>query len=219
MFNVNQIARFGEGTLVTIELTLASMFIGTMLGMLIALGRISKRPLVNKTTWVYVWIFRGTPLLLQIMIVYLAIPMIYKQVMGERMLMPQFLAACIALILNTAAYLAEIFRAGILSIDKGQFEAAKAVGMNHTQTMTKVIIPQTIRVVIPPYSNEFIMILKDTSLVSAIGLLELYRVSKEMSSSTGRWEYLFIAAGVYLVMTTFATWGFGKLEKHYSRFV
>jgi polar amino acid transport system permease protein len=219
VFNVNQIARFGEGTLVTIELTLASMFIGTMLGMLVALGRISKRPFVNKATWFYVWIFRGTPLLLQIMIVYLAIPMIYKQVLGERMLMPQFLAACIALILNTAAYLAEIFRAGILSIDKGQFEAAKAVGMNHSQTMAKVIIPQTIRVVIPPYSNEFIMILKDTSLVSAIGLLELYRVSKEMSSSTGRWEYLFIAAGIYLLMTTFATWGFGRLEKHYSRFV
>jgi len=219
VFNWIQIGRFGEGTLVTIELTLISMLIGTFLGMLIALGRISKNPFVNKATWVYVWIFRGTPLLLQIMIVYLAIPMMYKQIFDERMLMPQFLAACIALVLNTAAYLAEIFRAGILSIDKGQFEAAKAVGMNSTQTMTKVIIPQTVRVVIPPYSNEFIMILKDTSLVSAIGLLELYRVSKEMSSSTGRWEYLFIAAGIYLLMTTVAQWGFGRLEKHYSRFV
>ena len=217
--NWSQVELFAKGTLTTVELTLISMCIGTLLGLLVSLGRISKNQFLNKGTWVYVWVFRGTPLLLQIMIVYLAIPLLTKQIFGSAIIMTRFTSACIALTLNTAAYLAEIFRAGILSIDKGQFEAAKAVGMTHQQTMIKVIIPQTIRVVIPPYSNEFIMILKDTSLVSAIGLAELYRASEKLSSATGKWEYLFIAAGVYLLMTTVATWAFSKLEKRYSIFV
>ena len=217
--NWNQVELFAKGTLTTVELTLLSMCVGTLLGLVISLGRISKNPILNKLTWVYVWVFRGTPLLLQIMIVYLAIPLMSIQITGEPIAMTRFMSACIALTLNTAAYLAEIFRAGILSIDKGQFEAAKAVGMTHSQTMTKVIIPQTIRVVLPPYSNEFIMILKDTSLVSAVGLAELYRASEKLSSATGKWEYLFIAAAVYLVMTTLATWVFSRLEKRYSIFV
>ena len=217
--NWSQVELFAKGTLTTVELTLISMCIGTLLGLLVSLGRISKNPFLNKGTWVYVWVFRGTPLLLQIMIVYLAIPLLNKQIFGNAIIMTRFTSACIALTLNTAAYFAEIFRQAILSIDKGQFEAAKAVGMTHEQTMIKVIIPQTIRVVIPPYSNEFIMILKDTSLVSAIGLAELYRASEKLSSATGKWEYLFIAAGVYLLMTTLATWAFSKLEKRYSIFV
>ncbi|MEX1307892.1 MAG: amino acid ABC transporter permease [Eubacteriales bacterium] len=217
--NWNQVKLFGEGTLTTLELTLLSMVIGTLLGLVIALGRISKSGVVRKATWIYVWVFRGTPLLLQIMIVYLAIPLMSIQLTGEPLAMTRFMSACIALTLNTAAYLAEIFRAGILSIDKGQFEAAKAVGMNHSQTMLKVIIPQTVRVVLPPYSNEFIMILKDTSLVSVIGLAELYRASEKLSSATGKWEYLFIAAAVYLLLTTLATWVFTKLEKRFSIFV
>lgn len=217
--NWNQIILFVEGTGTTLALTLVSMLIGTVFGLIISLGRISKNRLLNKTTWVYVWVFRGTPLLLQIMIVYLAIPLMTKQIFGEAIKMTRFTSACIALTLNTAAYLAEIFRAGILSIDKGQFEASKALGMTYRQTMMQVIIPQTYRRVLPPYANEFIMILKDTSLVSAIGLAELYRASEKLSSSTGKWEYLFIAAAIYLVLTSVATWGFGKLEKRFSVFV
>ena len=210
---------FAKGTLVTVELTMISMVIGTLLGLVVALGRISKNKILDKTTWVYVWIFRGTPLLLQIMIVYLAIPLLTKQLFGNALIMSAFVSACIALVLNTAAYLAEIFRAGILSIDTGQFEASKALGMTSRQTMLQVIIPQTYRRVLPPYANEFIMILKDTSLVSSIGLAELYRASEKLSSSTGKFEFLFIAAGIYLAMTSNATFVFTKLEKRYSVFV
>ena len=217
--NFNQVLLFAKGALTTIELTLISMIIGTFLGLIIALGRISKRKIIDKVTWVYVWIFRGTPLLLQIMIVYLAIPLLTKEIFGSAIIMSRFTSACIALVLNTAAYLAEIFRAGILSIDKGQFEASKALGMTSRQTMIHVIIPQTYRRVLPPYANEFIMILKDTSLVSSIVLAELYRASEKLSSSTGKWEYLFIAAGIYLLLTSVATRIFSKLEKRYSVYI
>jgi polar amino acid transport system permease protein len=120
------------------------------------------------------------------------------------------------LTLNTGAYLAEIFRAGIESIDKGQMEAAKALGLSYTQAMLKVIIPQTIKRLIPPYSNEFTMILKDSSLVSVIGLAELYRKASIMSFGSADWKYLFYAAGVYLFLTTISTFIFSKLEKIYS---
>lgn len=217
--SVTQIMAFVEGTISTLQLTLISMVLGTGLGMVMALGRISKNKLINKLTWVYVWIFRGTPLLLQIIIVFLAIPMIAVEFFDVVIRYKPFTAAIIALTLNTAAYLAEIFRAGILSIDKGQLEASKALGMTRQQAMFKVIIPQTISRVIPPYSNEFIMILKDTSLVSAIGMSELYKVGKELQSTTGDWRVLFIAAGIYLFLTTISTYIFGRLEKKYSEYL
>ena len=200
--------QFAIGTGQTLILTLLSMCIGTLFGLLIALGRISNNGLLQKATWIYIWVFRGTPLLLQIMIIYLISA-------GDS----AFMAASIALVFNTAAYLAEIFRAGILSIDTGQFEASKALGMTRRQTMLHVIIPQTYRRIIPPYANEFIMILKDTSLVSVIGMTELYRVAKTFASRTFDWRYLLIAAAIYLVMTSIATSVFTKLEKRFSIFV
>ena len=217
--NMTQVNSFFQGTIITLELTLLSMFLGTMLGLLISLGRIARNKIAKGVTWVYVWIFRGTPLLLQIIIVYIAIPLIYKDITGEVLRMPAFISAIIALTLNTAAYLAEIFRAGIQSIDKGQMEASKALGMSYSQAMFKVIIPQSISRIIPPYSNEFIMILKDTSLVSAIGISELYRAAKTMSSGSGDWKQLFIAAGVYLFLTTISTYLFQKLENRTTRYL
>ncbi|MBN2557618.1 MAG: amino acid ABC transporter permease [Clostridia bacterium] len=207
---------FASGTLTTLELTLVSMFIGTMLGLVLALGRISKIKAINRIVWTYVWFFRGTPLLLQIMIVYYGVPLILKDIFGRATALPMFIAGCLALILNTGAYLAEIFRAGIESIDKGQMEAAKALGMSYRQAMFKVIIPQTIKRLIPPYSNEFTMILKDSSLVSVIGLTELARQANQLANGTGNWVFLFYAAGVYLFLTTISTVIFNKLEKRYS---
>jgi len=214
--NIAQITAFAQGTLVTVELTLVSMFFGTMLGLLLALGRISKNKIINKVVWTYVWFFRGTPLLLQIMMVYFSIPLIAIDLFGKPISPPMFVAGCAALTLNTGAYLAEIFRAGIESIDKGQMEAAKALGLTYGQAMFKVIIPQTIKRLIPPYSNEFTMILKDSSLVSVIGLAELYRKATILAFGSGNWVYLFYAAGVYLFLTTISTYFFGKLEKRYS---
>lgn len=214
--NITQIMSFAEGTLVTLELTMVSMFLGTILGLLLALGRISKNKIINKIVWTYVWFFRGTPLLLQIMMVYFSIPLIAIDLIGKPIVFPMFVAGCLALTLNTGAYLAEIFRAGIESIDKGQMEAAKALGMNYRQAMFKVIIPQTIKRLIPPYSNEFTMILKDSSLVSVIGLAELYRKATILSFGSGDWKFIFYAAGVYLFLTTISTFIFSKLEKKYS---
>lgn len=217
--NMTQVGEFFSGTVKTLELTLLSMVLGTILGLIIALGRISRNKIAKAVTWVYIWIFRGTPLLLQIIIVYLAVPLIYLDITGEALRIPGFVAAIIALTLNTAAYLAEIFRAGIQSIDKGQMEASKALGMSYSQAMLKVIIPQSISRVIPPYSNEFIMILKDTSLVSAIGITELYRVASRLASGTGDWRLLFIAAAVYLFLTTISTYLFARLEKRTTRYL
>ncbi len=119
--------------------------------------------------------------------------------------------------LNTAAYIAEIIRAGIESIDKGQMEAARALGMSHAQAMFRVIVPQTIKRLIPPFSNEFIMILKDTSLVSTIGMLELMKMSRQFAAN-GDISYYFIAGAIYLFLTTLASIGFQKLEKSAGKF-
>jgi len=206
-----------SGTLVTIELTLISIAIGLVFAMLIALCRISKNKILSGITWVYIWVFRGTPLMLQLIIAYFAVPLVSKSLTGTYINISMFSAAVLGLTLNTAAYLAEIFRAGILSIDKGQMEAAKALGMTYRQAMLKIIIPQTYRRVIPPFANEFIMILKDTSLVIVIGLAELTRVSKQFAS-TGEWKFYFIAGGIYLFLTTISTVIFDKMEKAASKY-
>lgn len=211
-----QISMFIDGTIVTLQLTMISMSIGTLLGLLASFGRMTKNKIIGTITWIYVWIFRGTPLILQIAVFFVALPLIAKQY-GVVIKVTPFLAGSLALIFNTGAYLAEIFRAGILSIDKGQMEAAKAVGMSRMQAMFKVIIPQTISRIIPPYSNEFIMILKDTSLVSAIGIVELYRAANKLSSATTDPKYLLFAALVYLFLTSISTFLFARLEKRYSR--
>lgn len=214
--NANQIKMFAEGTLITLELTFVSILGGTIIGLLLSFGRMSKNKIVNKIAWAYVWVMRGTPLLLQIMIVYFGIALIGLDLTGTPWTMPPFVAACLALTLNSGAYLSEIFRAGIESIDKGQMEASKALGMSHWQAMIKVIIPQTVKRLIPPYSNEFTMLLKESSLVSAIGITELYRSAYQMANGTGDWKFLFYAAGVYLFLTTISAYIFNRLEKKYS---
>ncbi len=206
-----------EGTLVTIELTLISIAIGLVFALILALGRISKNKILNGITWVYIWVFRGTPLMLQLIIAYFGVPLLSKSLTGEYINLSMFGAAVLGLTLNTAAYLAEIFRAGIQSIDKGQMEAAKALGMSYGQAMLKIIIPQTYRRVIPPFANEFVMILKDTSLVIVIGLSELTRVSKQFAAG-GDWKFYFIAGAIYLFLTTVFTVLFDKMEKKASKY-
>ena len=213
-----QISRLIAGTISTIELTLISMFLGVVLALVFAFMAIGKNKILNGIYWLYTWVFRGTPLLLQIMVVYFAVPLIAKSITGVPFNFQPFTAAIIALTINTAAYTAEIFRAGIQSIDKGQMEAAKALGMTYTQAMFRVIIPQTIARILPPFSNEFVMILKDTSLVSTIGMADLMRVSKQFASS-GNWMYYFLAGGIYLALTTICLYIFNKIEKKASEYI
>lgn len=199
-----------QGAGLTILLTLVSIFFGLILGLLLALGRLSKNVLFDRLSQFYIWLFRGTPLLLQIFFIYYALPTFTPITIDA---LP---AAFIALSLNSGAYLAEIIRAAIQSIDKGQMEASKALGMSFTQAMRRIIIPQSYRRLIPPTGNEFIALLKDSSLVSIIAMTELMRTTSLLANSSGNAIYYIPCAILYLAMTTIFTFVFSKLEKKYS---
>ncbi|MCX7710245.1 MAG: amino acid ABC transporter permease [Clostridia bacterium] len=201
-----------RGSVVTIELTIISIFFGLILGLFLALGRLSKNKIIDGFCWFYIWLFRGTPLMMQIFFIYFAFPLFFDPPRG----LPDFPSALIALSLNSAAYLAEIIRAAIQSIDKGQMEAAKALGMSYGQAMRRVIVPQSYRRLIPPVGNEFIMLLKDSSLVAVIGMTELMRITSQISNRTGNAMIYIPAAALYLAMTTVFTIVFERLEKKYS---
>ena len=199
-----------QGAGLTILLTLVSIFFGLILGLLLALGRLSKNVFFDRLSQFYIWLFRGTPLLLQIFFIYYALPTFTPITIDA---LP---AAFIALSLNSGAYLAEIIRAAIQSIDKGQMEASKALGMSFTQAMRRIIIPQSYRRLIPPTGNEFIALLKDSSLVSIIAMTELMRTTSLLANSSGNAIYYIPCAILYLAMTTMFTFVFSKLEKKYS---
>lgn len=201
-----------KGSVVTLQLTLVAVIFGMILGLFLALGRLSKNAIVDKICWLYIWLFRGTPLIMQIFFFYYGLPLIF----GNTMSFSAMMAAYIALALNSGAYLAEIIRAAIQSIDKGQMEAAKALGMSYGQAMTRVIVPQSYRRLIPPVGNEVIALLKDSALVSTIGMAELMRATTQTVNATASAIVYFPAAILYLLLTTLFTFTFEKLEKKYS---
>lgn len=203
-----------DGAGITLALTAIAVTTGLFIGLLLALGRISHNFIIDKICSFYIWFFRGTPLLMQLYFIYFALP----QINPAFNIQDRFIAAYVAFALNSGAYLAEIFRAAILSIDKGQFEAAKALGMGYGMTMRRIIIPQSYRRLIPPVGNEFIMVLKDTALVSMIGLTDLSRITSQISTRNGDVLIYLPAMVLYLLMTTIFTFVFNKLEKKYSRY-
>lgn len=212
------------GAKLTILLTTVSIVLGLFISIFLALGKISKNPIISLPCRAYIFFFRGTPLMIQIFCIYLAIPGIFNGFSWrglfdsgdpEAFFKGAFTAAAIAFILNSAAYCAEIVRAAIQSIDKGQYEAAKALGMTYSQTMGKIIIPQSTRRMIPPVCNEFIMLLKDASLVFVIGLMDITTISKTISA-TGSYLVFVPAMVIYLIITAFFTFVFGKIEKKFS---
>ncbi len=198
-----------EGTVVTLKLFFITIILSIPLGVLLALARISKYRLLSGAVGTYIWLLRGTPLLLQVFFVYYGLP-------NFGIILDSFPAACIAFVLNHAAYLAEIFRAGIQSIDKGQYEGAKVLGFTYWQTMWRIILPQTVRRVLPPVSNEAITLVKDTALVYAIGLGELLRATKIAVSRDAVTSPFIVAAVFYLAMTFILTKVFDNLEKRFS---
>jgi len=201
-----------NGAGITISLTVISVCAGLLLSLFLALGKMSKRALLNKLCGAYVFFFRGTPLLMQLYFVYYGLP----QISPALTINDRFLAAFIAFSLNSAAYCAEIIRAAIESIDKGQFEASRALGMSYFQTMRLVIIPQSIRRLIPPVGNEFIMMLKDASLVSIIALTDITKATRSISSSTASAMVYIPAMILYLIITAVFTFIFNRLEKKHS---
>ena len=201
-----------KGAQLTILLTVCSVIVGVILSIFLALGKISHIPIINPFCRAYIFFFRGTPLLMQLFFIYYGLPLINPAFSINS----RFVAAWVAFSLNTGAYCAEVIRAGIQSIDKGQFEAAKALGFNYTTTMRKIIIPQTYRRLIPPVANEFIMVLKDASLTSIIALQDLSKVTQSIMTSTNDVMVYFPSMAIYLIITAIFTKIFGLLEKKFS---
>jgi lysine-arginine-ornithine-binding protein len=166
---------FLKGVWMTAKLAFLSLFLGLPIGLFLSLARVQSSRLLSAPAAVYVEVIRGTPLLVQILFIYFVLPLFGIH-------LPAFTSGVIALTINSAAYISEIFRAGILSIDAGQMEAARSLGMSYAQAMRRIILPQTFRRVVPPLTNEGIALLKDSSLVSVIGLTELARTGQELAS-------------------------------------
>jgi polar amino acid transport system permease protein len=204
-----------DGAKVTISLTILSVMAGLILSLFLALGKMSKRPFPNRICSAYIFFFRGTPLLMQLYFIYYGLPEISRFLTINN----RFIAAFIAFSLNSAAYCAEIIRAAILSIDKGQFEASRALGLSYAQTMRLIIIPQSIRRLIPPVGNEFIMMLKDASLVSIIALTDITKQTRSISSSAATALVYIPAMVLYLIITAVFSFVFHRMEKKYSVYV
>jgi polar amino acid transport system permease protein len=205
---------FFAGSLQTIKVTLVAVSLGILIGLFAGMGRLSPVKTVKILATCYIDFFRGTPLLVQIFIVYFGFPQLIDEGqiflythfgIGSAMAstnIPPFVAAILAFSLNSGAYVGEIFRAGIQSIDKGQREAALSLGMTPRQAMFHVILPQAFRVVVPPLGNEFIAMLKDTSLLTTIGYIELTRQAQILDSTYFKPFPIFVSAAFfYLVMT------------------
>lgn len=195
-----------KGAELTLILTFLSLLFGTPAGLLLALCRISHLRILKVFSTAYVEVVRGTPLLMQIYVIYFVLPAIGID-------MSSMQAGVLALSLNAAAYISEIFRAGIESIDHGQMEAARSLGMDYRQAMLNVILPQTLRRVLPPLTNEAVALLKDSSLVSVVALAELMRVGKESATNGGSPTTIYLSVAVfYLAMTLPLTWLVRRLE-------
>jgi polar amino acid transport system permease protein len=198
-----------EGSIVTFQLYFVTAIFSVIVGIAGALGKISKIPLLESILSLYTWIFRGTPLLLQLFFAYYGLP-----VLG--ITLQPFPAAALTFIINYGAYFTEIFRGGIESIDEGQYEAAKVLGMNYRQTMSRIVIPQTVKRVLPATSNEAINLVKDSALVAVIGLGDLLRSAKVAVTRDFSIVPFIIAAVFYLIISSVIVTVFRKLEEKYS---
>ena len=199
--------------IVTIPLTIISFIFGLILAILTAVVRLSNIKVVKQLFSLYVWIFRGTPLLVQLFIIYFGLPSI-----GIRL--DAWTASIIALSLNTGAYASEAIRSAILSIDVGQWDAATSLGMSRWMILRRIIAPQAMRVALPPLSNSLISLVKDTSLASSITLLEMFMTSQRIAARTFEPLLMYsVVALYYLVLSTLLTFLQQYLEKRASRFV
>jgi polar amino acid transport system permease protein len=218
-----------EGLWRTVWITAASMVMGIVLGIVLAVMRMSPNPVVKTVAWLYIWFFRGTPVLVQIVfwaffaqlyrVVSLGIPFGHEFVFFDvNALIPVIVAAVLGLGLNEAAYMAEIVRSGILSVGKGQTEAAEALGMRRLTLMRRVVLPQAMRIIVPPTGNEVISMLKTTSILAFIAVPELFTTAQLIYNNNYQMIPLLMVASVwYLVVTTVLSVGQFYLERHFGR--
>ena len=201
------------GTVDTLRLFFITIVLAIPLGILLAFCRVSSFKILRDVVAGYVYVLRGTPLMLQLLFVYFGLPFI--PVIGIRL--DDFPAAVLAFVLNYGAYFCEIFRAGIQAIPKGQYEAAKTLGMSYVQTMRRIILPQVFKIILPPVSNETITLVKDTSLIYVLAMNDLLRTTRNLVQRDFNIMPFVVAAVFYLVMSMILTYGFNKLEKHFAR--
>jgi polar amino acid transport system permease protein len=218
-----------QGLLVTIELTALAMVIGIVLGVIVAVMRLSQNPVVAGIAWLYTWFFRGTPVLVQI-VFWSFIGLLYRfpslgipfgpsfVYFDANALIPVFVGATLGLGLNEAAYMAEIIRAGIVSVDPGQTEAAEALGMSRLMVLRRIVLPQAMRVIIPPTGNETISMLKTTSLVTIVALHDLFGVAQYIYGNNFKQIPLLVVASLwYLVLTSVLSAGQYYIERRFAR--
>jgi polar amino acid transport system permease protein len=218
-----------HGVVVTIELTVIAMAVGILIGILLAVMRLSQSRLISGVAWIYVWFFRGTPVLVQLFFWYF-IQALYPHItigipfgpafvtLNANAFLTPFVAASLALSFNEGAYMAEIVRAGIISVDEGQSEAAQSIGMSRSATLRLIVLPQAMRLILPPTGNETISMLKTSSLAWAITVPELFFATNQIASTTYRTIPLLIVASIwYLFMTTLLSIGQYYLERHYAK--
>ena len=201
-----------DGVKWTIILTLLAVSFGVLLGLITALMRMSRFKVISFIATCYIEVVRGTPIMVQLFLIYFGLP----QVLGFNI--PELISAVIALAFNSGAYVAEIIRAGIQAVDRGQTEASYSLGMNNTMTMRYIIIPQAIKNILPALVNEFITLIKESSVVSVIGLTELTRKATIISSITYKpFEPLIIIAGIYFIMTFSLSKFMGRIERRMKK--
>lgn len=201
-----------QGSGVTLQVFLITLVLAVPLGLGLALLRISRLRFLSGLVNGYIWLMRGTPLMLQMLFIYFALPFI--PIIGVSL--PDFPSAIVAFVLNYSAYFAEIFRAGIQSIDRGQYEGAKVLGLSYPQTMRRIVLPQVLKRILPPMSNETITLVKDTSLIYVLAMNDLLRAARGIVQRDFTTMPFVVAAAFYLFMTLVLTYGFQRLEKKYA---
>ncbi|MEH6937307.1 amino acid ABC transporter permease [Bacillus sp. JJ664] len=198
-----------DGLTVTLEIFMITLALSIPLGIVIALGRLSRNKAIRTFIQSYILVMRGTPLLLQLIFIFFGLPLI-------GIVFDRFTTVIIAFTLNYAAYFGEIFRAGIQSIDKGQYEAAEVLGLSKSQAFKRIILPQMTKKVLPPVSNEVITLIKDSALVYVVGLDDMLRVAKIASNTSASLVPLLFVSILYLLLTAILTNIFKRLENRFS---
>ncbi len=205
--------QLSEGMVVSVEIFLLTLLFSLPLGLVISFGRMSKNPIVNFIVKIYIAIMRGTPLMLQLIVVYFAPSIVFGLKISQSY---RFTATIIAFSINYAAYFAEIYRSGIESMPIGQYEAAKVLGYNKVQTFFKIILPQVIKRILPPVTNETITLVKDTSLAFAIAVTEMFTIAKQISAKEASVMPLMVAGVFYFVFNYVVAFGMERIEKKLS---
>jgi len=203
-----------KGAGYSLLLALGGIVIGCVIGVLMSAAKMSRSRILRFLANVYVELFRGTPMLLQVLFFYLGVPVLYQRITGSRMSADPYMVGLIALSCNSGAYQTELIRSGIQAVDKGQWEACETLGIGYGTMMKEVILPQAFKNIIPPLVSEFITLIKDSSLISNIGALELLYSAQVLGKKY--YDYLdplIIAGAIYLIMTVFTAWLSRKVER------